>query len=204
VTEFKDENGESISPVTNENLVHLSSRQALNDLAHFVEQMMEKGPSNLNVSSMRGSSTIPLPSNTIWVTFGGSYPGMLAGWARLKYPHLIHAAVSNSAPIQSKLDMSDYNDRVAWDLAYTDIGGSQQCLEIVQKGHEEIGQMMSSSVGKQTIAKAFHFCNESALDNIDNVNAFLGDGVITINAQSNDPSCEEPLCNIGKVRHVRW
>jgi hypothetical protein len=39
-----------------------------------------------------------LTANNKWVSFGGSYPGMQAGWLRLKYPNLIHAAVASSAP----------------------------------------------------------------------------------------------------------
>lgn len=160
---------------------------------------MEKGPTTKKHIRATQSSS-PLPSNTRWVTFGGSYPGMMAGWARLKYPHLIYAAVSNSAPILPKLDMSDYFERVAWDLSYSEIGGSKECHAIVENGHAQIiGSMMASPVGKQTIAKAFHLCDESALNDLGNVSAFLGDGVIDIGAQSNDPSCEEDLCNIGKV-----
>ena len=34
-----------------------------------------------------------------WITFGCSYGGSLSGWSRLKYPHLIHAAVSSSGPV---------------------------------------------------------------------------------------------------------
>ena len=82
----------STSPITNENLVYLSSRQAQADLAHFV-------------STQQAS----LPSNTQWVTFGGSYPGMMAAYARLRFPHLISAAVSSSAPVQATLDFAAYN-----------------------------------------------------------------------------------------------
>jgi serine protease 16 len=46
-----------------------------------------------------------------WVTWGGSYPGMLAGWARLKYPHLFHAAVASSAPVKAQLDFQGYVER---------------------------------------------------------------------------------------------
>ena len=34
---------------------------------------------------------------------------MLAGWARLKYPHLFYAAVSSSSPLRAKLDFPQYN-----------------------------------------------------------------------------------------------
>ena len=49
-----------------------------------------------------------LRSRNKWVTWGGSYPGMLAAWARLKYPHLFHAAVASSAPMTAELDFQGY------------------------------------------------------------------------------------------------
>jgi serine protease 16 len=70
-------NGES--PVTNRNLKYLSSRQALEDLAHFVS----------TVKQQKGDA-----DDSTWITFGGSYPGYMAMNARLWYPHLLHGAVS--------------------------------------------------------------------------------------------------------------
>jgi len=55
-------------------LRYLSSSQALADAARFVTHVSE---------------VFSLPPNTKWVSFGGSYPGMMAGWLRLKYPHLV-------------------------------------------------------------------------------------------------------------------
>ena len=69
-------------------LAYLSSEQALSDLAYFVTKMKAK----LQMKKSR------------WIAFGGSYPGNLAAWARLKYPHLIHAAIASSAPVQAKLN----------------------------------------------------------------------------------------------------
>ena len=82
------------SPVSNTNLRYLSSRQALADMAHFVSTAIHQGESGAE-------------SNTRVITFGGSYPGMLSAWSRLKYPHLIYAAVSSSSPVQAQLDFPE-------------------------------------------------------------------------------------------------
>jgi len=39
-----------------------------------------------------------------WVLFGGSYPGSLAAWARITFPNLVHAAVSSSSIIKTRID----------------------------------------------------------------------------------------------------
>ena len=36
------------------------------------------------------------------ISFGGSYPGNLAAWFRLKYPSVTHGSVASSAPIIAK------------------------------------------------------------------------------------------------------
>lgn len=177
---FNDES----SPVLNENLVYLSSRQALSDLATFVQRMNEK---------------YSLDDQVKWVTFGGSYPGMLAAWARLKFPHLIYAAVSNSAPVEVKLDFAEYKSVVANDLKNEDIGGSEECLQIISRGHAEIEEHLKSD--SEAVAEMFCLCDGAeALAQEKNVQAWLGDGVIDIPAQGNDPNCIGYLCNIEKVR----
>lgn len=45
-----------------------------------------------------------MPSDIKWIVFGGSYAGSLAAWARLKYPYLVHGAVSSSGPLLAKVD----------------------------------------------------------------------------------------------------
>lgn len=75
--------------MSSENLVYLSSEQALADLAEFIVKIQSK---------------YNIPSTAKWVAFGGSYPGSLAAWLRMKYPHLIYAAVSSSGPLLAKLD----------------------------------------------------------------------------------------------------
>ncbi|KAL0175112.1 hypothetical protein M9458_031080, partial [Cirrhinus mrigala] len=74
--------------LSTENLHFLSSRQALADLAHFRTVTAES----------RGLT------NSKWVAFGGSYPGSLAAWFRLKYPQLVHASVATSAPVHATVN----------------------------------------------------------------------------------------------------
>merc|ERR1719370_696033 len=74
-----------------ENLAYLSSRQGLHDLAHFMAAM----------NTQHG-----ITGN--WVTFGGSYPGSLSAWMRLRFPHLVAGSVSSSGPLFAKLDFSEY------------------------------------------------------------------------------------------------
>lgn len=75
--------------ISTSNLVYLSSDQALADLAEFIVNIKIK---------------YNIPSTAKWIAFGGSYPGTLAAWLRMKYPHLIHAAVSSSGPLLAKID----------------------------------------------------------------------------------------------------
>lgn len=215
-----DEDGRSESPVTNDNLIYLSSRQALADLAHFITYITTqkqtttkprvrggeggRGCSSSETEVSRAVSAVHqglVPADTKWVTFGGSYPGMIAGWARLKYPHLVHAAVSNSAPVQAKADMASYYDRVAFDLQYQLIGGSDTCLEIFQKGHAELVDAIESGEESivRDIADQFDLCHAADLKHRKNAQLFLGDGVFHVPAQENDPSCQKPMCNIEKV-----
>lgn len=79
----------------NRQLQWLSSQQALGDLATFHAQITANyslGPASAGRANK-------------WVAFGGSYPGMVAGFARLKLPHLFHAAVSSSSPWKAQVDM---------------------------------------------------------------------------------------------------
>ncbi|ELK29783.1 Thymus-specific serine protease [Myotis davidii] len=84
----------------------LSSRHALADVVSARLELSRL----LNVSS-----------SSRWVCFGGSYAGSLAAWARLKFPHLLFAAVASSAPVRAVLDFSAYNEVVTHSLG-------QRCL----------------------------------------------------------------------------
>ncbi|CAN0577169.1 unnamed protein product, partial [Ectocarpus sp. 12 AP-2014] len=99
----------------------LSSQQALADLSSFHGFLSDK-------EGLTGAEK--------WVTWGGSYPGMLAGWARLKYPHLFHAAVSSSSPMKAQVDFPQYAEVMRDSLASVvdGVGGSEECASAVEAG----------------------------------------------------------------------
>jgi pimeloyl-ACP methyl ester carboxylesterase len=82
--------------MSTKNLKYLSSEQALADLAYFIEAKKKE----LKLS------------NNKWIVFGGSYPGSLAAWFRLKYPHLAHGAVASSAPLFAKINFKGNIDLI--------------------------------------------------------------------------------------------
>ena len=212
-------NHNTSSPLATRNLVYLSSRQALADIGHFIATIPSRHPEEDDDDS-----------SWVWITFGGSYPGMLAAWSRWQLPHLVHGAVSSSAPVQPELDFWQYNRHVGTVLNSSDhgIGGSPTCWNVIQQGHEQLARLFSvSPVRHPTIvdqwtamAQRFHLCNASTIfrpnpvdttmvvdDNpyrrvYANVAVFMGDGVVSIGTQENDPACtKHELCNIAHKCH---
>lgn len=74
------------SNLNTSNLVYLTIEEVLADLRTFI-------------------NTISIEKNQLldgakWV---GSYSGSFVTWLRLKYPHLVHAAVSSSSHLMAKI-----------------------------------------------------------------------------------------------------
>jgi thymus-specific serine protease len=112
----------------------------------------------------------------------------------------VHAAVSNSAPLELKVDFPEYLDKLGSDLRYEKIGGSQQCFDIVKNGHSQAVQRLQETATRQALAEQFNVCHPTtALDDRNNQNLFVGDGLIGIDVQDNDPSCTHNLCNVEKL-----
>ncbi|KAF3848122.1 hypothetical protein F7725_021150 [Dissostichus mawsoni] len=113
-----------------------SSRQALADLAHFLSITAET----------RGLG------DRKWVAFGGSYPGSLAAWIRLKYPHLIHGSVATSAPVHATVNFPEYLEVVRRSLA----SENADCPKIVEEASNTLIQTeMDSAYFLETLAGNF-------------------------------------------------
>lgn len=172
----------------------LTSQQALADLAVF---------------HAHASATFGLDgTRNKWVSWGGSYPGMLAGFVRAQYPQLIHAAVASSAPVHAMLDARVFNDVGAAAYGVALVGGSDACVRTIREGHAAAAAAVGSAVGRARLASLFPGLNGLLprggdagewLQQRVNARAFLGCGVASFPAQGNDPACTAPACNIGKI-----
>ena len=124
------------------NLAWLSSRQALADLAAFISHLRsEAGP----------GLTGP------WVALGGSYPGSLAAWLRLKYPHLVAGSVSTSGPLRAKADFFEYLEVV--EASLDTVPG---CAAVVRSAVKKVASLTAHRIGWKLISKQFKLC--SSLD----------------------------------------
>jgi hypothetical protein len=169
-------------------LKFLSSRQAVEDVANFVHSMNKE---------------YRLTKANKWVTWGGSYPGMMAGWSRTKHPELIHASVASSAPVKAQLDMPEYNNRVAKAYSVSDngVGGSQECEDAIRKGHSMIGSMFTASSGQKSLEETFGLPS-GYLSSRSHQSSFAGNGVAYFPSQGNDPTCTRPACNIKRICEI--
>nr|APA33879.1 seminal fluid protein [Nilaparvata lugens] len=136
------------------NLDYLTSEQALDDLAFFIKGMTEK---------------YSLLKTNRWFAFGGSYPGSLAAWARLKYPHLIHASISTSGPLVAKADFKEYYEVVKNSLATYDAS----CVTAVHDANQHLDSLIKTDVGLKYIAKQFKLCKPLNVKNPKDVQNFF-------------------------------
>jgi pimeloyl-ACP methyl ester carboxylesterase len=79
-----------------DHLKYLNTEAALDDLAHFQRYLQAE-------KNWTGK----------WISFGGSYPGSLSAYYRLKFPYLVVGAIASSAPVQAKEDFVEYDAHVA-------------------------------------------------------------------------------------------
>ncbi|XP_078287160.1 LOW QUALITY PROTEIN: thymus-specific serine protease [Rhinoraja longicauda] len=137
--------GASINPdgLNLHNLRFLSSQQALADLATLHAFITQRY--NVTIHSR-------------WVCFGGSYPGSLSAWFRLKFsPHLVHAAVASSAPVRAQLDFTTYNKVVSQSLSNPVVGGSPECRAAVGAAFTAVDGMLARGEAA-ALARDFQSC----------------------------------------------
>ncbi len=76
--------GTAKDSLTKENIGYLSAIQALSDCSVVINTVLNQ---------------FDVMDETPIIAIGGSYSGMLAAWLRIRYAHIVDAAVSSSAPL---------------------------------------------------------------------------------------------------------
>lgn len=107
---------------------YLNSQQALADLSRIITYIKKQ----LNSETSKV------------ITVGGSYPGNLAAWFRLKYPTITHASIASSAPLNAQTNFPEYMDVVGQSLIYF---GGQSCYNAVETAANEIANMYNQGIG---------------------------------------------------------
>ncbi|CEO96568.1 hypothetical protein PBRA_005177 [Plasmodiophora brassicae] len=125
------------------NLRLLSSQQALADLATFLEHIHDK---------FRLSRSNPV------ITFGGSYPGALSAWLRMKFPSQVFAAVASSAPIRARVGFFGYMEVVSDSFGDEAVGGSPHCQARIQQAFREVERVHQSDGGLDRLSRLFKAC----------------------------------------------
>jgi len=129
------------------NLKYLTSEQALGDLARFIQYVSACGNEGADTLS---SPALELPASAMkskWVSFGGSYPGNLATWLKLKYPALVDGTVGSSAPVFAEYDYYQYAQVTGFAMGYPLIGGSKQCYNTIDKATSDLEALLLSTPG---------------------------------------------------------
>ena len=117
----------------------LSASQALADASHFIDDV---------------SRNFPLPEGTKWITFGGSYPGSLAAWMRLKHPDQIFGAISTSGPLLAKADFREYLGVVRKALE----AQSPQCMPAIEQASQTLKEWQMDASKNHLLCELFNYC----------------------------------------------
>lgn len=120
---------------------YLSSDQALADLARLIGALKQS-------LGAQGSKVM---------TVGGSYPGNLAAWFRLKYPSVSIGSIASSAPVLAKTNFGEYMDVVGQSLVYF---GGQQCFDAFTTAAQQVAKLAEDpSDGYAQLDKDFETCS---------------------------------------------
>lgn len=119
------------------NLKWLSSEQALADLANFITTIKQQ----LGMQSAKV------------IVFGGSYPGNLAAWFRLKYPQIADGAIASSSPVWAKPDFYEYLEVVGASLDYVSHG----CQTLVKTAFSQLNA--AASTNSASLTQLFGLCS---------------------------------------------
>ena len=153
-----------VDKLTIDNLQYLTSRQALADYANFIKT---------NSLRIQGE---PLPNNSRWITFGGSYSGALSAWMRYKYPELVFGAHASSAPVLAQIDFWKYGYAVDSGLPKIR-GGSKLCADNWSKAITAFDNLVETSSNLSFVKHMFGVYDSLDIRDLSAVSTIFGGDV---------------------------
>eukprot|EP01038_Epipyxis_sp_PR26KG_P004529 gene4529-6394_t len=120
--------------MSTENLKYLSSSQALADLSRLITHIKKE---------------LNSPESKV-ITIGGSYPGNLAAWFRLKYPSITYGSIASSAPVTAKVNFYEYMDVVGQSILHF---SGQKCYDAFTISAEIVANLAYQGFGSSGMAK---------------------------------------------------
>eukprot|EP01116_Phalansterium_solitarium_P011372 TRINITY_DN2702_c0_g1_i1.p1 TRINITY_DN2702_c0_g1~~TRINITY_DN2702_c0_g1_i1.p1 ORF type:complete len:504 (-),score=120.63 TRINITY_DN2702_c0_g1_i1:167-1585(-) len=129
------------------NLQFLSSKQALFDLARFVE-------------SYRAGVEAKFQRPSTVFTVGGSYSGALSAWFRVKYPHITVGSLASSGVVNAILDFPQFDEQVSLSVG-------PNCTQVLQLTTAQLEQAVLYGGDDSEAATKRLFQAQSVVDNGD-------------------------------------
>ncbi|KAH7711062.1 serine protease F56F10.1 [Aphelenchoides avenae] len=132
----------------------LTTEQAMADTAAFIDGYNKKNGF----------------TNSVWVAFGGSYPGTIAALLRVFYPNATAGNIASSAPLYPKVDFFEYTEVMANTIRSTD----QNCYNNVKDAFAQVYAMTKTTAGRTKLQAQFKTTTGS-WDSILDVQNFMGE-----------------------------
>ncbi|GBP68071.1 Thymus-specific serine protease [Eumeta japonica] len=137
-----------------QNLKYLNARQATADLAHLIKTLKRN----------------PKYTNSKVVSIGGSYAGNLSAWLKSRYPNVVDAALSSSAPVMAKKNFYEYLEVVSTDyMKYGTLG----CHEFIRKMFKSYDTLLKTPQGINQFKKDEDICITSDMARPENQHLFF-------------------------------
>ena len=137
------------STASTEHLQYLSSEEALADYVRVARWMQQTLAASVPSGCLIDPSDIPV------VTFGGSYGGMLASWARMRYPQVFAAAVASSAPIFA-FRAYDYDSSAYWQAVTND--ADRVCNVNIRGAFGALFRLGATAAGRAQLQEPLRLC----------------------------------------------
>lgn len=141
--------------MSTKNIRYLSSEQALADLARIIGFIKR----DLNTTESKV------------ITVGGSYPGNLAAWFRLKYPSVTDGSIASSAPLMAKTNFYEYMEVVGESIKYF---SGESCYNSFSDASHILSKLLENpKQGWKKVEDDFKLCYP--LSSNDDISIFLSD-----------------------------